>query len=276
MFCFAGKELKKPPPKALLFEEKLERLLALPNREWDDIHTPERLRASSLWKDFVEIPSGIAKRVPSWVDWSFVIRGALRRLFDTPLFIDALTDEEALIAEFALDTMNIVFPSPKELLAQKRAAKEAAKAAAAAAANASQAKEPVPLPILESSPEPTVKPASPPAKKRKAVEKRKQKIPARRNKKSKISTPEADVEQRTVEGDGPQVEVDLPASVRLLEDKETSVRIMNQLLSEADAEKLSQGSLNSHLDDLLWDGLKVHIYYFLQTVYVRLDFTIEY
>ena len=51
---------------------------------------------------------------------------------------------------------------------------------------------------------------------------------------------------------------------------------MNQLLSEADAEKLSQGSLNSHLDDLLWDGLKVHIYYFFQTVYVRLDFTIEY
>ena len=219
LFCFAGKELKKPPPKALLFEEKLERLLALPNREWDDIHTPARLRASSLWKDFVEIPSGISKRVPSWVDWSFVIRGALRRLFDTPLFIDALTDEEALIAEFALDTMNIVFPSPKELLAQKRAAKEAAKAAAAAAANASQAKEPAPLPVLESSPEPIVKPASPPAKKRKAVEKRKQKIPARRNKKSKIATPEADVEQRTVVGDGPQVEVDLPASVRLLEDK---------------------------------------------------------
>ena len=136
MFCFVGKELKKPPPKALLFEEKLERLLALPNREWDDIHTPERLRASSLWKDFVEIPSGIAKRVPSWVDWSFMIMGALKRLFGTPLFIDALTDEEALIAEFALDTMSVVFPSPKELLAQKKAAKEAAKAAAAAASNA--------------------------------------------------------------------------------------------------------------------------------------------
>ncbi|GMN59034.1 hypothetical protein TIFTF001_028124 [Ficus carica] len=75
------KELKKPPPKALLFEEKLERLLALPDREWDDIHVPERLRASSLWKDFKEIPSGIPKRVPSWVDWTFVIRGALRRLF---------------------------------------------------------------------------------------------------------------------------------------------------------------------------------------------------
>ncbi|GMN31317.1 hypothetical protein TIFTF001_048085 [Ficus carica] len=51
------KELKKPPPKALLFEEKLERLLALPDRDWDDIQVPRRLRASSLWKDFVELPS---------------------------------------------------------------------------------------------------------------------------------------------------------------------------------------------------------------------------
>ncbi|GMN69670.1 hypothetical protein TIFTF001_038714 [Ficus carica] len=38
------KELKKPPPKALLFEEKLERLLALPNRERDDIQVPKRAR----------------------------------------------------------------------------------------------------------------------------------------------------------------------------------------------------------------------------------------
>ncbi|GMN68801.1 hypothetical protein TIFTF001_037852 [Ficus carica] len=63
----ASKELKKPPPKALLFEEKLERLLTLPNREWDEINDPKRFRASSLWKDFIEIPSSIVKRVPSWV-----------------------------------------------------------------------------------------------------------------------------------------------------------------------------------------------------------------
>ncbi|GMN22642.1 hypothetical protein TIFTF001_040305 [Ficus carica] len=196
-------ELKKPPPKALLFEEKLDRLLALPNREWDDINTPERLRASSLWKDFVEIPSGIAKRVLSWVNWSFVIRGALKRLFGTPLFINALTDEEALIAEFALDTMSVVFPSPKELLAQKKAAREAAKAAAATAANAGKAKEPVPLPVLESSPEPPVKPASPPTKKRKAVERGRLKIPAKRSKKSKVATPETDVEPRVADEEDP-------------------------------------------------------------------------
>ncbi|GMN73404.1 hypothetical protein TIFTF001_052172 [Ficus carica] len=245
------KELKKPPPKALLFEEKVERLLALPNREWDDIHTPERLRASSLWKDFVEIPSGIVKRVPSWVNWSFVIRGALKRLFGTPLFIDALIDEEALIAEFALDTMSVVFPSPKELLAQKKAAREVAKAAAAATVNAGKAKEPVPLPVLESSPEPPVKPASPPAKKRKAVERERLKIPAKRSKKSKVGTPEMDVEPRVVDGEDPQADVDLSPNVRLLEDKKMSVRIMNQLLSDADAEMLSRGSLHSHLDDLL-------------------------
>ncbi|GMN62008.1 hypothetical protein TIFTF001_031117 [Ficus carica] len=51
--------------EALLFEEKLERLLAQPNREWDEINVPKRFRASSLWKDFVELLSGIAKRVPS-------------------------------------------------------------------------------------------------------------------------------------------------------------------------------------------------------------------
>ncbi|GMN55578.1 hypothetical protein TIFTF001_024686 [Ficus carica] len=92
------KELKKPLMKALLFEEKLERLLAQPNREWDKINVPKRLKASSLWKDFINIPTGVVKRVPSWVDWSFVIRGASRRLFDTPLFIEPLSDEEALIA----------------------------------------------------------------------------------------------------------------------------------------------------------------------------------
>ncbi|GMN70506.1 hypothetical protein TIFTF001_039549 [Ficus carica] len=200
-------ELKKPPPKALLFEEKLERLLALLNREWDDIHTPKRLRASSLWKDFVEIPSGIAKRVPSW----------------------------------------------------KKAAREAAKAAAAAAAKAGKAKEHVPLPILESSPEPSVKPASPPAKKRKAVERGRLKIPAKRSKKSKVATPETDVEPRVADEEDPHADVDLSPSVRLLEDKKTSVRIMNQLLSDADAEMLSRGSLHSHLDDLLWDGLKTNI-----------------
>ncbi|GMN73528.1 hypothetical protein TIFTF001_053710, partial [Ficus carica] len=188
------KELKKPPPKALLFEEKLERLLALPNRDWNDIQVPSRLRASSLWKDFVELPTGIPKRVPSWVDWPFVIRGALRRLFGTPLFVDPLTDEEALIAEFALDSLVMEVPTPKDIMAKRRAKKEAERAAAAAAASAGQVNEPEPFPVLESSPEPPSKPSSPPAKKRKAVEKPKRKVPAKRSKKSKVAIPETDSE----------------------------------------------------------------------------------
>ncbi|GMN55830.1 hypothetical protein TIFTF001_024953 [Ficus carica] len=160
------KELKKPPPKALLFEEKLEKLLAMPNREWDEIHTFERFRPSSLWKSFIELPTGIAKRVPSWVDWPFIVRGALRRLFDPPLFIEPFTDEE----------------------------KEAEKAAAAAA-NIHQVNEPTPFPVLESSPEPPPKPSSPPTKKMKVVEKAKKKVPANKNKRSKVATPELDVER---------------------------------------------------------------------------------
>ena len=165
-FCVVDKELRKPPPKALLFEKKLEQLFAQPNREWDEINVPNRLRLSSLWKDFIEIQSGITKRIPSWVDWPFVIRGVLRRLFSTSLFIEPLFDEEALIAKLPLDTMKIEFPSPKELLARKRVEKETAKAAIAArAAQAARALEPPPLPIIESSPEPSNLSEQPPAKK---------------------------------------------------------------------------------------------------------------
>ncbi|GMN49255.1 hypothetical protein TIFTF001_018410 [Ficus carica] len=221
------KELKKPPPKALLFEEKLERLLALPDRDWDDIQVPRRLRASSLWKDFIELPSGIPKRVPSWVDWPFIIRGALRRLFGTPLFVDPLTDEEALIAEFALDSLVMEVPTPKDVMAKRRAKKEAeraaAAAAAAAAASAGQVNEPEPFPVLESSPEPPSKPSSPPAKKRKVVEKPKRKVPAKRSRKSKVAIPETDVE-------GPRIEVDLPPSPP-----------------------------QSHMDDIMWETMKINV-----------------
>ncbi|GMN19697.1 hypothetical protein TIFTF001_042911 [Ficus carica] len=246
------KELKKPPPKARLFEEKLERLLALPDREWDDIHVPERLRASSLWKDFKEIPSGIPKRVPSWVDWTFVIRGVLRRLFGTPLFIEPLIDEEALIADFVLDSLVMDVPNPKDIMAKRRAKKEAERAAAAAAANVGQSNEPAPFPILESSPEPPSKPSSPPAKKRKVVEKAKKKLPAKRKQKSKIASPESDVEC-------PRVKVDLPPRVSILDDRQTSVDIARQLLFEVDAETLNQGPLQRHMDDILWENMKINV-----------------
>ncbi|GMN58183.1 hypothetical protein TIFTF001_027282 [Ficus carica] len=225
------KELKKPPSKAFLFEEKLERLLTLLNREWDEIN----------------------------VDWPFVIRGALRRLFGTPLFIEPLTDDEALIAEFALDTMNMEFPNPKDLLAKRKASKEVVKAAAAASENVVKGNKPAPFPIIVSSPEPPAKPVSPLAKKRKAVEKAKRKVPAKRNKKSKVATPEPDIEPRADHQGDQQVEVELPPRLSLLEDRKAGVELVRQLLSEADANIMYEGRLQNHLDDLLWDGLKVNI-----------------
>ncbi|GMN57869.1 hypothetical protein TIFTF001_026969 [Ficus carica] len=253
-----NKELKKPPPKALLFEEKLERLLALPNRDWDDIKVPRSLRASSLWKNFIELPSGIPKRVPSWVDWPFVIRGALRRLFGTPLFVDPLTDEEALIAEFTLDSLVMEVPTLKDIMAKRRAKKEAERAAAAAAAaaaasSAGQVNEPEPFPVLESSLEPPSKPSSPPVKKRKVVEKSKRKVPAKRSRKSKVPIPETDVE-------GPRVEVDLPPRVSILQDRQTSVDIARQLFSDADAEMMKQGPPQSHMDDIMWETMKINVW----------------
>ncbi|GMN66222.1 hypothetical protein TIFTF001_035287 [Ficus carica] len=247
------KELKKPPPKALLFEEKLEQLLAVPNREWNEIHTLERFRASSLWKSFIELPTGIAKRVPSWVDWPFIVRGVLRRLFGTPLFVEPLIDEEALIADFALDSLVMEIHNPKDIMAKRRAKKEAERAAAAAAANVGQSNEPAPFPILKSSPEPPSKPSSPPAKKRKVVEKAKKKLPAKRKLKSKIASPEPVVQC-------PRVEVDLPPRVSILDDRQMSVDIARQLLSEVDAETLNQGPLQSHMDDIMWETIKINVW----------------
>ncbi|GMN56291.1 hypothetical protein TIFTF001_025404 [Ficus carica] len=131
------KELKKPPPKVLLFEEKLERLLAQPNLELDEINgsVEETLRPSTVHR--------------------------------------ALSDKEVLIADFALDTMVIEFPNPKDLLAKRKAKKEAEKTAAVAVAassqNVLQGNELAPFPVLDSSSEPPSKPVSPPAKKRKAI-----------------------------------------------------------------------------------------------------------
>ncbi|GMN54014.1 hypothetical protein TIFTF001_023144 [Ficus carica] len=199
----------------------------------------------------------IPKRVPSWVDWPFVIRGALRRLFGTPLFVDPLTDEKALIAEFALDSLVMEVPTPKDIMAKRRAKKEAEQAAAAAAAaaaatSARQVNEPEPFPILESSPEPPSKPSSPPVKKRNMVEKPKRKVPAKRSKKSKIPIPETDVE-------GPRIEVDLPPRVSILQDRQTSVDIARQLFSDADAEIMKQGPPQSHMDDIMWETMKINV-----------------
>ncbi|GMN53209.1 hypothetical protein TIFTF001_022338 [Ficus carica] len=101
----------------------------------------------------------------------------------------------------------------------------------------------------ESSPEPPSKPSSPPAKKRKVVEKPKRKVPAKRSKKSKVAIPETDVE-------GPRIDVDLPPSVSILQDRQTSVDIARQLFSDADAEFMRQGPAQSHMNDIMWETMK--------------------
>ncbi|GMN67952.1 hypothetical protein TIFTF001_037008 [Ficus carica] len=56
-----GKELRKPPLKALLFETKLERLLAQPNREWDEINVPNRVGLRHN-EDRFSLPEGITSK----------------------------------------------------------------------------------------------------------------------------------------------------------------------------------------------------------------------
>ncbi|GMN64911.1 hypothetical protein TIFTF001_033985 [Ficus carica] len=237
------KELKKPPPKALLFKEKLEQLLALPNREWDEINVPKRLRASSLWKDFVELKTSIIKRIPSWVDWPFMIRGALRRLFGTPL------------------------PSCED-----EGTKEAAKAVAAK--KTARGNEPPPLPVIESSPEPLVMHVQSPAKKRKAGKKPKRKVSAKRKKASKASTSETDAELRKSKQDDQSIEVNLPPGTSLLQNRNLSVEVVRQLLSVVDLDTINDGRIHNHLDDLLWDGLKSNLRA-LRLIYRTTDKVVE-
>ncbi|GMN59335.1 hypothetical protein TIFTF001_028422 [Ficus carica] len=184
----------------------------------------------------------------------------LRRLFGTLLFIEPLIDEEALIAELALDTMNIDFPNPKDLLVKKKAQKEAAKAAASEkATQASQAAKPPLLPIIESSPEPPTKPIQSPAKKRKADKKPKRKVPAKRKKIAKTSTSETDVERHDSIKEDKGIEVDLPQGISLFQNKSIGAGIMRQLLSDVDVKAINVGRIQNHLDELLWDGLKSNL-----------------
>ena len=182
-----------------------------------------------------------------------MIKGVLRILFGTPLFIEPLSDEEALIAELALDMMKIEFPSTKELLTRKRAKKEAAKAVSAVkAAQVTQVLEPPPLPYIESSPEPLNVPAQPPAKKWKVDEKSKKKAPAKRKEVAKATVSEIDVEPQQTEQEetNVDVDVDLPLGMSILQNKKLSVGIMIP-------NTVNEGRIQSHLDELMWDGLKV-------------------
>ena len=94
-------------------------------------------------------------------------------------------------------------------------------------------------------------------KKRKADEKPKRKVPAKRKKMSKASTSKAHVEHSGSMQIDQKIEVDLPPGISLLENMDLSVGIMRQLLSDADLDTINEGRIQNHLDDLLWDGLKV-------------------
>ncbi|GMN22178.1 hypothetical protein TIFTF001_043469 [Ficus carica] len=90
-------------------------------------------------------------------------------------------------------------------------------------------------------------------KKRKVVEKPKRKVPVKRSKKWKVAIPETDVE-------GPRIEVDLPPSVSILQDRETSVDIARQLFFDADAEIMKQRPPQSHMDDIMWETMKINVW----------------
>ncbi|GMN55244.1 hypothetical protein TIFTF001_024373 [Ficus carica] len=98
-----------------------------------------------------------------------------------------------------------------------------------------------------------------PAKKRKANEKPKRKVPAKRKKASKASTSETDAELRKSKQDDQSIEVNLPPEASLLQNRDLGVGIMRQLLSDVDLDTINGGRIQNHLDELLWDGLKIRL-----------------
>ncbi|GMN49580.1 hypothetical protein TIFTF001_018746 [Ficus carica] len=196
-------------------------------------------------------------RLKQQVDWPFVIRGALRKLFGTPLFIEPLFDEEALIAELALNTMKIDFPSPKEILARKRVEKEDAKAAAAAkAAKVAQVLTPSPFPLIESFPEPLNVPEQPPFKKKKVGETPRKKALMKKKEQVKAIVPESSNEPQITKDEETDLEVNLPLGTSLLYNKKLGFQILRQLLTDVNMDTVNDGRIYEHLDEFLWDSLK--------------------
>ena len=140
----------------------------------------------------------------------------MRRLFGTPLFIEPLSDEEALIAEFALSMI-------KEILTRKRAEKEAVKAAAAAkASEVAQVLTSTPFPLIESSPEPSNVLEQPSTKKHKVDEKLRKKAPMKKKEQVKAIVPKSSSEPQIAKEEETNVEVNLPPGMSLLHNKKNS------------------------------------------------------
>lgn len=113
--------------------------------------------------------------------------------------------------------------------------------------------------VIESSPEPLAAPVQSPAKKRKVDKKPKKKVLAKRKKTSKATTSETDVEPRGFKQGDEHVEVEMPPRASLLQNKRLNVGIMHQLLSNVDTDTINECRIQSHLNELLWDGLKVSL-----------------
>ena len=88
-------------------------------------------------------------------------------------------------------------------------------------------------------------------------EKPKREVLANRIKTLKSPISGKDIEPRRSKQEDQGIEVDLPPGISLLQNRDISVRIMCQLLSDVDLDTINDGRIHDHLDDLLWDGLKV-------------------
>ncbi|GMN47449.1 hypothetical protein TIFTF001_016622 [Ficus carica] len=214
-----GKELKKPPPKALLFEEKLERLLAQPNREWDEINVPKRLKVSSLWKDFINIPAGFNRRV-------------------------SIGHDERGI------------PQPQRPSCKEEGAKRSCEGSRSLIRTRKQTSSLVGHRIFS---ETSGYVCVVPCQEMKIDGKPKRKIPTKRKKASKVASPEMNAELGTSEQDDQSIGVNLPPGMSLLQNRKLSVEIMCQLLSDVDLETINAGRIPNHLDDLVWDVLKSNL-----------------
>ena len=91
-------------------------------------------------------------------------------------------------------------------------------------------------------------------------EKPRRKVPAKRKKITKASTFETDIERcGNIQGEQ-SIEVDLPPGTSLLQNKNLGAGIMRQLLSDVDLDTIDKDRIKSHLDEFLWDGLKVCLF----------------
>ena len=87
--------------------------------------------------------------------------------------------------------------------------------------------------------------------------KSKKKASAKRKEIAKATVSGTDFEPQQTEQEVANMEVDLPLGTSLLQNKKLGVGIMHQLLFDVDSDTMNEGWIQSHLDEFMWDGLKV-------------------